>query len=267
MIKTKTIVFTLVFLFLLALSYRLGRLRNDKRALDLININELLRNEQILKEVNTEAEKTETAKLQKEEQNPKIKQIETVSWKPRAQLFHNFLHEDECNYVMKLVTPSLTRSLVVGDKGQNIESKARTSMGTFIIGDARNDPVIKTIETRIADWTQIPEENGEALYVLRYEKGQYYKAHHDFFLTEEKTKRSGDRIATVLMYLAAPEEGGETRFPQTGLKVKVRKGDALLFWDYNPDGSPDPLSLHESLPVVEGTKWCMTKWIHSKKYI
>eukprot|EP01121_Diplochlamys_sp_Union-15-3_P009651 TRINITY_DN2634_c0_g1_i4.p1 TRINITY_DN2634_c0_g1~~TRINITY_DN2634_c0_g1_i4.p1 ORF type:complete len:132 (+),score=26.64 TRINITY_DN2634_c0_g1_i4:361-756(+) len=130
----------------------------------------------------------------------------------------------------------------------------------------RADPVVQDIEKRIALWTHLPEENGEALYVLRYEKGQYYKPHCDFFLTEKMIREHGDRVATVLMYLAAPEEGGETQFPSVNLKIKFKKGDAILFWDYQPDMVADTLTLHESLPVVEGTKWCMTKWIHSKTY-
>jgi prolyl 4-hydroxylase len=44
--------------------------------------------------------------------------------------------------------------------------------------------------------------------------------------------------------------------------VKAVKGDAVLFFSLNPDGSTDPRSLHGSCPVIEGEKWSAPKWIH-----
>jgi prolyl 4-hydroxylase len=52
--------------------------------------------------------------------------------------------------------------------------------------------------------------------MIRYEGGQYYRPHHDFFADEFNKKRGGQRVCTVLMYLTTPEEGGETVFPQAG---------------------------------------------------
>lgn len=62
----------------------------------------------------------------------------------------------------------------------------------------------------------------------------------------------GQRVATVLMYLTTPLEGGETVFPHAernvtgpqwsecakrGLGLKAVKGDALMFFSLRPDGS------------------------------
>lgn len=72
----------------------------------------------------------------------------------------------------------------------------------------------------------------------------------------------------MLLYLTDVEEGGETvflfegkgglkRLPgvnykacNTGIKVKPRAGDALLFWSQNPDTTVDKHSLHGGCPVV-----------------
>lgn len=56
-------------------------------------------------------------------------------------------------------------------------------------------------------------ENGEDIQVLRYEHGQKYDAHFDYFHDKVNIVRGGHRIATVLMYLSNVTKGGETVFP------------------------------------------------------
>lgn len=53
---------------------------------------------------------------------------------------------------------------------------------------------------------------------------------------------------------------------QMGLSVRPRKGDVLLFWDMDLDGTPDRHALHASCPTTNGTKWTATKWIHNVRY-
>jgi prolyl 4-hydroxylase len=106
--------------------------------------------------------------------------------------------------------------------------------------------------------------------VLRYELGQHYDAHHDLFRPEEYGKQNSQRIATVLVYLEAPEDGGQTIFPLEGLNGKdnlrgfnyktcdrgyryqPRSGDAVLFWSVTPDNKFDEQSLHGGCPVKFG---------------
>jgi hypothetical protein len=49
--------------------------------------------------------------------------------------------------------------------------------------------------------------------VLRYEHGQKYDPHYDYFSDKVNIARGGHRVATVLMYLTDVEKGGETVFP------------------------------------------------------
>lgn len=105
-------------------------------------------------------------------------------------------------------------------------------------------------------------------------------AHWDYFFDDANIKNGGNRYATVLMYLAAAEEGGETVFPKVpghnpefsacarnAMAVKPRKGDAILFHSLNvTDGSLEDRSMHGACPVLKGEKWSMTKWIHSGWY-
>lgn len=53
-------------------------------------------------------------------------------------------------------------------------------------------------------------------------------------------------------------------FTEGSIEVTANAGDAVLFWDFTPEGKPDDLSLHGAKPVIKGTKWAMTKWIREK---
>jgi prolyl 4-hydroxylase len=203
--------------------------------------------------------------------------IRTISLNaPRAFVYEGFLTDEECDHILALSKGHLHKSGVVDAKtGGSTTSDIRTSTGTFI--SRAHDPTITAIEERIELWSQIPVDHGEALQVLRYENGQEYKAHFDYFF--HKGGKRNNRIATVLLYLSDVEEGGETVFPNTdvptdrdrsqysecgngGKSVKARKGDALLFWSMKPGGELDPGSSHAGCPVIKGVKWTATKWMH-----
>jgi len=48
---------------------------------------------------------------------------------------------------------------------------------------------------------------------LRYEHGQKYDPHYDYFADKVNIVQGGHRLATVLMYLTNVTKGGETVFP------------------------------------------------------
>ena len=158
-----------------------------------------------------------------------------ISWKPRIFLYKGFLSPEECDHIISLGEPHVVRSKVVGSKGKgDVVSDHRTSYGTFLSKQAATDPVLKSISKRIAEWTQLPSSNAEAFYLLRYEIGQEYKPHMDWFSPEKRERlgKAGNRIATVLMYLSDVEEGGETQFPRAEngpISVKPRKGGKFFF--------------------------------------
>ncbi|KAK3271236.1 hypothetical protein CYMTET_20403 [Cymbomonas tetramitiformis] len=207
--------------------------------------------------------------------------IETVSWEPRAFVYHNFLSKEECLHLIHLAAPTMEKSSVVDNKtGKSVASRIRTSSGTFL--NRGHDKVVKDIEERLASFSMIPADHGEGLQVLHYEVGQQYEAHYDFFHDKFNVKNGGQRIATVLMYLADVEDGGETVFPQgkpitpqtgswspcaqQGVAVKPKRGDAMVFWSLKTDGNTDNKSLHASCPVIKGNKWTATKWLRVNKY-
>ncbi|XP_077229382.1 prolyl 4-hydroxylase 1 isoform X3 [Tasmannia lanceolata] len=203
---------------------------------------------------------------------------EIISWAPRIIVLHNFLSSEECDYLRAIARPRLKISTVVDIKtGKGIKSDVRTSSGMFLNSEERKYPIIQAIEKRISVFSQVPVENGELLQVLRYEKNQFYRPHHDYFSDTFNLKRGGQRVATMLMYLSDNVEGGETFFPMAGdgecscggktvkgMCVKPVKGDAVLFWSMGLDGASDLNSIHGGCEVLQGEKWSATKWMRQR---
>lgn len=82
-----------------------------------------------------------------------------VTWEPRVFYYPNFLTDEECaHFISKGLSEGLIRSAVAAS-GDAKESTARTSYGTFIMDDA--DFVVRRVEERISQWSQIPIEHGE----------------------------------------------------------------------------------------------------------
>jgi len=152
------------------------------------------------------------------------------------------------------------------------KSGARTSSGVFLgYKHMVASAILRDAERRIAEWAHLPVENGESFYLLQYKVGEKYVPHYDYFGENHLSVNgggSGNRYATILTYLGAPDEGGETVFPMANkknLKVQPKVGDAVLFFDMTPFAEGDPKSLHGSDPVIKGVKYAMTKWIRQRK--
>jgi prolyl 4-hydroxylase len=208
--------------------------------------------------------------------------------RPKAYLFRNFLTEEECRHLIALAKAQLAPSTVVADGGKkSTKSGIRTSAGMFLTKG--QTPTVRMVEERVAAAVGLPEENGEGMQILRYEHGQKYDPHYDYFHDKinPSPNRGGQRMATMLIYLKDTEEGGETIFPNAkkpegfhdgekdgafsdcakrGLPVKSKRGDAVLFWSLTSDYKLDKGSLHGACPVLRGEKWTAVKWIRVAKF-
>ena len=205
--------------------------------------------------------------------------IERISWQPNAAVYRGFLTEEECDHLIALASPTLKASTVVDvSTGGSMSSSIRTSSGMFLVKG--EDEIVASIERRIASWTHVPIEHGEGFQVLRYELGQEYRPHYDYFHDNVNTQREkgGQRVATVLMYLSDVDRGGETIFPDAKdgeratseatscaagkLAVRPKRGDALFFMSLHHNRTQDLSSNHGGCPVIQGVKYSATKWMH-----
>ena len=187
---------------------------------------------------------------------------------PRIVVFGNLLSGQECDELIELAKPRLARSLTVATKtGGEEEHADRTSNGMFF-QRGEND-VVRRLEVRLARLLNWPEENGEGLQILHYRPGAEYKPHFDYFDPVEPgtptiLKRGGQRVATIVMYLAEPEKGGGTTFPDVNLVVAPKRGNAVFFSYDRPH--PVTRTLHGGAPVLAGEKWIATKWLRERRF-
>jgi len=179
---------------------------------------------------------------------------------PNLTLLTNFLSSKECQELIDEASKSLEKSKVLGDGDECVYHESRTNSGTFL--NRSSLPLVARIDGHISMLTGIPVEYGEPLQISRYEVGEEFKPHHDYF--EEKNKSNGQRVATFLMYLSTPEDGGHTTFPDAKIEVPAVMGNAILF--KYPKADSTELTLHGGTPVKAGVKWIAVKWLRDRAF-
>ena len=199
-----------------------------------------------------------------------LREVVSLSERPRVRRVDGLLTREECDYVIGVAAPQLHPSSVTNpETGAAMQHPERTSNDALLV-PYESDIVIHAINLRLAAAAGLPSENGELLSVLRYERGQEYRPHVDFFgeRNEEAAQfeTAGQRIRTLLVYLNDDYEGGATNFIRGGFSVRGRAGDAVLFDNVGDDGKGDPSSLHAGLPVTSGAKWIISKWFRERAY-
>lgn len=199
------------------------------------------------------------APLTRAEHQPRAWRLDT----PLAQVYEipDLLSAQECDALIDLIDSSLQPSTVTIGPGDY-----RTSR-TCHLRDL-DAPLIGVLEARLAALIGVDPPCSEPLQGQRYDRGQYFRAHTDWFDPGsqefiEHTALGGQRTWTVMVYLNPVAAGGQTRFMHLGRTFTPVRGMGLAWNNLHADGSPNPATLHESLPVEEGLKYVITKWFRA----
>lgn len=204
-------------------------------------------------------------KLTKEPATPSASP-EMVSAEPSVRVFRGVFSPEECEYVIASSARLLAPSLIVDPQtGQSHQDDYRSSL-TAVLTPVDLDLALVMINKRIAAIAERPAESGEFLGVLCYRPGQEYRPHFDWLPNGAELARSGQRVATALLYLNDDYEGGETHFLTPDIRFKGGLGDLLVFENVDAAGAPDQLSRHAGAPVAKGVKWLGSRWFREKKY-
>lgn len=186
---------------------------------------------------------------------------EVVSEAPHLTFFPGLFSTEECRYLIDAAAPMLAPSVVVDPKsGAQRPDPVRVCDSAGFTLPLEN-PAVHALNQRIAAASGTAWAQGEPLQVLRYRPGGEYKPHFDAL-----PGLANQRILTMIIWLNDGYEGGETWFAKTGVKIKGRVGDALLFRNALADGSRDPNAGHAGLPVTSGEKWIASRWIRARPF-
>jgi len=180
--------------------------------------------------------------------------------------YNNLVTEEECGRLIEKIEQNLNPSTVANKDDEDFISPYRTSKSANL--NYFHDDLYLAVDKRITDIMGLYPFLGESMQCQKYEVGQYYKEHHDFFTPFTKEYETyctwmGQRTWTAMVYLNDVEEGGETWFKHLKLRVRPKRGMLIAWNNLYRNGLPNFKTLHEALPPVSGEKYVITKWFRS----
>lgn len=198
------------------------------------------------------------------ESNPLVVPVDV----PNAQIYvyQGFLNAADCKILIdKTDAEAVPSTLYKGTEQPGF----RTSYSCHL---SRWDADIGRIEARMSDVLGIENDYAETMQAQRYQLGQEFKAHHDFFhpsqdYWQQEGPSGGQRSWTAMIFLNEPDEGGTTEFPNLGIGVRPQSGMMLIWNNMNPDGTPNYKTLHTGTPVKAGVKYVITKWYRQNNWL
>ncbi|KAH6925813.1 hypothetical protein HPB50_010508 [Hyalomma asiaticum] len=206
--------------------------------------------------------------------------VEVLNEAPKIALVYNFLTRSETRTLRNMATPLLYRALVFGEGRRQVHASTRISKVAWLPDELST--FVARLSAAVSATTGLRIESAEQMQVVNYGVGGHYSPHADYSQSHEQLADMeltlGQRVATWLMYLSNVTRGGSTIFPSLGLEVKAKEGRAL-FWinllpkpsngslfERNPTNRTrsegDNRTTHGACPVLVGSKWIATKWIH-----
>lgn len=180
-------------------------------------------------------------------------------------VYQNFLNVEERADLIKLIDNDAKPStLYAGTELEDFRTSFSCNLDPY-------HPSVKSIDTKISEVLGVLPGYSEVIQGQRYDVGQQFKEHHDFFHTSEDYWQSertngGQRSWTAMVYLNDDLEGGTTEFFKAKVGVRPLAGMLVMWNNMRPDGAPNNFSLHSGKPVTKGRKYIITKWFRQNKW-
>lgn len=189
---------------------------------------------------------------------------ELISLHPYLVLFHNFVTRAEAKSIREYAVPGLRRSVVASGVNQST-AEYRISKSAWLKESPHG--VVGKVDRRITMVTglNVQPPYAEYLQVVNYGIGGHYEPHFDHATSDSSPLyrlKTGNRVATFMIYLSSVEAGGYTAFIYANFSVPVVENGALFWWNLHRNGQGNVDTLHAGCPVIVGDKWVANKWVH-----
>jgi prolyl 4-hydroxylase len=171
-------------------------------------------------------------------------------------IYDSIIDSDECNQLLEISDGKFMQSTLYSSNNNFIDQKSRSSTNFYF--NRGETELIRKIENKVCDLLNINLDQIEPLQIAKYDKGQEYKYHYDYF-----DQTDNQRQYSIIIYLNDLDEvdGGATHFPLYKCKFYPYKGRAIQWNNINSDKSLNKLSLHAGQPILtDKTKYILTIW-------
>ncbi len=186
---------------------------------------------------------------------------------PRIELFDRpgFLSAELCSELIALIDQDRRPSTIADPNGDHY---FRTSETCDLADD---QPAVQDLHARLYALHGIDPAYGEPAQGQRYEVGQEFKSHTDYFEPDGQdftrfTSVAGQRTWTFMIYLNTVEAGGATRFKVIDKLFRPEIGKLVCWNNHRPDGSLNAATLHHGMKVRKGVKYVITKWYRERPW-
>lgn len=186
----------------------------------------------------------------------------------RLELFQlrKFLAPDLCARLVALIDRHRRASTIADDNG---DALFRTSETCDL---EAGEPAVRELEAQLHRISGIDPAFGEPVQGQRYDVGQEFKPHTDYFAPDgadyaRYCAHFGQRSWTFMAYLNEPAAGGATRFKTIGKTIQPETGKLLAWNNRLPDGTVNPATLHHGMKVRSGVKYVITKWYRERPWV
>ena len=186
----------------------------------------------------------------------------------KLELFQlrNFIDPALCAELIAMIESNRRPSTIADDIGDRY---FRTSETCDLAPD---HPAVHALEERLLALSGIDPLHGEPVQGQRYDVGQEFKPHCDWFNPHGQDYQTycavaGQRTWTFMVYLNAVDAGGATRFKTIGKNFTPETGKLVCWNNRRPDLRPNPNTLHHGMKVRRGRKYVITKWYREMPYI
>lgn len=179
----------------------------------------------------------------------------------KIELFQlrNFASPDLCRRLIELIEKD-RRPSTLADAGD--DHYFRTSETCDLEPE---EPAVREMEAMLAALNGIDPAYGEPLQGQRYDVGQEFKPHCDYFNRggrdwDKYCAVAGQRTWTFMVYLKEVDAGGATRFKAVKKTFQPETGKLVCWNNMRPDGRENPNTIHHGMKVRLGVKYVITKW-------